>query len=133
MKITIAALVVASVIIAGLIIYAAWRISSHGEVRTVGVECDTKEIDWGVMNPNSTSQVIIHLWSNGTVPITVNMTAIEWQPAIAENYLAYTWNYSGAPIDTDPVAIAITLHVDEGVQGFRYFSNVLLIQAKESQ
>ncbi len=119
-------------VVVGLIIYASLTIKSHGEIVTIGVVSDAKEIDWGQMYANSSKQAIIHIWGNGTVPITIEMSTANWQPATAANYLAYTWDYSGEVIGTDPVPITITLHVDAGVTGFSYFQNDIIIQAKEA-
>lgn len=132
-KAVIAGVAIALIIVAGIIIYASLTIHNYGEVITVGVESDTTSIDWGKLYPNTTKQAVIHLWGNGSVPITVNMTTLNWNPPEASAYLACTWNYSGVAIGADPIPIAITLHVDEGVQGFSHFNFDILVQAKEAE
>lgn len=131
-KIILASVVIASIIVAGILIYTSLTIHNYGEIITVGVDCNTRSIDWGKLYPNTTKQAVIEVWGNGSVPITATLTVGNWTPAIAGEYLACTWNYSGEIIGTAHMPIAITMHVDEGVQGFTNFSFDLVIQAKEA-
>ena len=130
-KALIAGVAVVLIVVAGIILYASLTIHSTGEIITVGIAADIASIDWGTLYPNTTAQVVVNFWGNGTVPITMTLNAMNWEPVEASNYLAFTWNYTGEPIGADPIPVAITLHVDEGITGFRYFNVNILVQAKE--
>ena len=80
--------VVLNVLAAGLLI-AYQRIPNTGDVKGVGVgvywdvECSNKttSVDWGFLEPGEASNVTVFIQNEGNIPVVLNMTTDNWNPA----------------------------------------------------
>ena len=82
------------------VLSASGKIGSSGRIIAIGVKvtavgsnADLTNIDWGDLTAGTTATHQICVINNGTVPTTLSMSAGEWVPLIAQQYLTITWNY----------------------------------------
>ena len=97
-------------------------IHNQAFVKTVGVECDVTAIDWGIIEPDSYTNQIVHVRATGTVPVTLTFNTSNWNPTNAENYITLTWNYTGAFVTSAWTPINFTLNVKPTVSNITNFS-----------
>src|SRR5665647_991373 len=67
--------------------------------------------------------------NNGTIPTTLSMSAGDWVPLIAQQYLTITWNYTSGTV-LQPGAsqtVTITINVNQYVIGVNTFTNTIYI------
>ena len=79
---------------------ASRNVDFNGTIATVNVEvysnqactqlCST--INVGSLSPDDTFTQTVYVKNTGSVPVTLTMTANNWNPAIANNYLTFSWN-----------------------------------------
>ena len=72
--------------------------------------------------------------NNGTIPTTLSMSAGDWVPLIAQQYLTITWNYASGTV-LQPGAsqtVTITINVNQYVTGVNTFTNTIYIIATQS-
>jgi len=138
MKKTVVILVIVSVFLfvsSGLSIYGFLRnsitLSNVGSVKTIGVgaywdsACTNKvsAIDWGMLEPGSTRDVIIYLKNEGNAPITLSLSATNWSPSNASNYISIGWSYSGEQISPgNVIQVTLSLLVSSGISGITNFT-----------
>ena len=80
--------VVLNVLVAGLLI-AYQRIPSTGDVKAVGVDVywdgdctdNVTSVDWGLLEPGEASNVTVFIQNEGNIPVVLNMTTDNWNPA----------------------------------------------------
>jgi hypothetical protein len=111
-------------------------ISSSGTITAanVGVFSDSQctqplsSISWGTISPGSSVSITIYLKNTGNVPLTLNMTASNWNPTIAGNSITITWNRESTVLGADQSTPAIlTLAVNSGISGVTTFSVNIII------
>lgn len=99
-----------------------------------GSNQDLTNIDWGDLTAGTTATRQISVINNGTVPTTLSMSAGDWIPLIAQQYLTITWNYASGTI-LQPGAsqtVTITINVNQYVTGVYTFTNTIYIVATQS-
>ena len=104
------------------------------KVTAVGSNQDLTNIDWGDLTAGATATHQISVINNGTVPITLSMSAGDWIPLIAQQYLTITWNYASGTV-LQPGAsqtVTITINVNQYVTGINTFTNTIYIIATQS-
>ncbi len=104
------------------------------KVTAVGSNQDLTNIDWGDLTAGATATRQISVINNGTVPTTLSMSAGDWLPLIAQQYLTITWNYASSTI-LQPGAsqtVTITINVNQYVTGINTFTNTIYIIATQS-
>jgi hypothetical protein len=71
--------------------------------------------------------------NNGTVPTTLSMSAGDWIPLIAQQYLTITWNYASGTILQPGTSqtVTITINVNQYVTGINTFTNTTYIIATQ--
>jgi hypothetical protein len=71
---------------------------------------------------------------NGTVPTTLSMSAGDWVPLIAQQYLTITWNYASGTVLQPGAsqALTMTINVNQYVTGVNTFTNTIYIIATQS-
>ena len=82
-------------------------ISSHGVVKAflVGVYWDSNcsvpvsSIDWGLIEPGLASNVTFYVRNEGNYAVTLFLSAENWTPENASNYLSLRWDYVGQIIN----------------------------------
>jgi hypothetical protein len=123
------------------VLSASGKIGSSGRIIALGVKVtavgsnqDLTNIDWGDLTAGATATRQITVINNGTVPITLSMSAGDWIPLIAQQYLTITWNYASGTI-LQPGAsqtVTITINVNQYVTGVNTFTNTIYVIATQS-
>jgi len=73
-------------------------------------------IDWGALNPGSSTTKAVYVKNNGTLPITLSMSADGWNPTEASNEMTLSWDKSGATLNASQwVAANLTLTVSPSI------------------
>jgi uncharacterized repeat protein (TIGR01451 family) len=110
---------------------ATRTISSSGSVTAVGVglytdnTCTTavSTISWGTLNPGDVKTYTMYVKNTGNVPVTLNMTVGNWNPASASTYISLTWNREKSVLPASQVVQAVlTLTVSSSTSGVTNFS-----------
>ena len=116
------------------------RISNAGNVKAVGVgvywdsSCTSKvtSIDWGSLEPGAQVVKTVYIRNEGTVPVVLNMTTDNWNPASVRDYITLTWNREDYMLSSGSVVSAdLTLSVSSGVSGVTSFSFDIIISGTE--
>jgi len=96
---------------------------------TVGVYSDSglttklTSIDWGTIYPGASKTVVAYVKNEGTVPITLALSAANWSPSTASSYMTLSWDYSGAKLNAGAnVKVTLTLTVSSSITGITSFS-----------
>ena len=93
-----------------------------GRLKVVGVDCDADHIDWGLVEPNSTTYRAVMFRATGNTPVTLSMYASNFLPANASQYLITDWNYTGVAIVNAWSPVQFSLFVSPQVQNITDFS-----------
>jgi hypothetical protein len=99
-----------------------------------GSNQDPTNIDWGDLTAGSTATRQIYVINNGTIPTTLSISAGDWVPLIAQQYLTITWNYASGTM-LQPGAsqsITITINVNQYVTGVNTFTNTIYVIVTQS-
>jgi len=91
-------------------------ISSQGAVKAFGVgvywdsNCSilVSSIDWGLVEPGLANNVTFYIRNEGNYAVTLFLSAENWTPENAFNYLTLKWDYVDQTIDPDET-IQVTL------------------------
>jgi hypothetical protein len=109
----------AAVVAVGL---SVWR----DEACTVPVS----SIDWGVLAPDESKNLVLILRSESNVPVTLSMNASGWNPPQAANYIQLSWNYNGVQLQPQTIIpVTFTLTVNPSVSGISSFSFEIVLVA----
>ena len=111
-------------------------IGSHGAVKAfgVGVYWDSlcinpvSSVDWGLVEPDATCNVTIHLKNEGNFPVTLFLGAENWNPENASDYFTLTWDYGNETIDAgETLRVTLSLLTSSGVEDVKGFSFDIVI------
>lgn len=99
-------------------------ISSQGHIYTgSGISTDLSSIDWQTMYPDTNKNVTVNVTNELPHDQTLSMFTSGWIPANATDYMALSWNYTGATLGyQETIPVNLTLTVYENVTGFTTFS-----------
>jgi hypothetical protein len=130
--------VLLSAILSGLIIanvrslyQTSSTISSIGTFKAIGIgvywdddsTSRVKEIDWGFLAPGSQKSFTVYVCNEGNIALTLSISASNWNPSIASNYLTLTWSYTGQTVKAGAtIPVTLTLRVSESVTGVSGFN-----------
>jgi len=123
-------LIVACTALAYALLRTVTSIPSVGIVKTVGVEaywdvaCTNRvtEINWGIVEPSSTTNATIFLKNPGNAPITLGLSTENWNPSNASNYIALSWDYAGQSISPGAVIqVKLVLSVSSNITAITTF------------
>jgi hypothetical protein len=123
------------------ILSAQGKIGSSGRIIALGVKVtavgsniDLTNIDWGDLTASATATRQFSVINNGTIPTTLSMSAGDWIPLIAQQYLTITWNYASGTVLQAGASqtITITINVNQYIAGINTFTNTLYIIATQS-
>ena len=133
-----AAVIFLCVILSGLIIanvssvyQASSTISSVGTLKAIGMgvywgkdlTSRVSEIDWGFLTPGGQKSYDVYIHNEGIVPLTLSISASNWSPSNAANYLALTWSSDGQAISAGSTAkVTLTLTVSQNITGISNFN-----------
>ena len=78
-------------------------IATIGKIKAVGVgiywDSDRKEnvtfIDWGIVEPNSTTHKTVYMQNEGNVDSALYLSTGNWIPLEAETFITLDWDYTG--------------------------------------
>ncbi len=107
------------------------RVKSSGIIAStvVGVYSDSgctvrlTSIDWGTLYPGENRSVVVYVKNEGTVPITLSLSATNWNPAAASNYMTLSWDYNGGALPVNASMLTtLTLKVSSTITGIAAFS-----------
>jgi len=91
------------------------------------------QIDWGTLTPGDVAIYPAYVRNEGDVSVTLNVTAQNWNPPEAEQYLVLTWNYTGTVIQVDDgVPVEFQLTVFSNVTGITGFGFDIVVNATEA-
>jgi len=116
--------------------YTRLSIGNQGTVKATGVgvyldpSCNnaTSLIDWGIIEPNSAKNITLYIRNEGNIAVTLLLSADNWAPLNASNYMTLSWDYAGQPIDPqDVVQITLTLSISPDIEGITEFSFDVII------
>lgn len=130
MILVLAIVAVSSLALAGMFT-ASRTVTNTGNLKTAGVAVywnkngtnETRSIDWGTLNPNSTKSFTFYVKNNGTAPVVLSMSTGNWNPSNAQGYLPLNWNCTGWSLNaTDTVGATLTMSVLPDITGITNFS-----------
>lgn len=110
--------------------------SSHGTVKAFGVgvywdsNCSipVSSIDWGLVEPESASNLTFYIRNEGDDAVTLFLGAENWNPENASNYLTLKWDYAGQTINpSEVVQVTLSLLASPGVEDLTDFSFDVII------
>lgn len=123
------------------VLSASGKIGSSGRIIAIGLKVTTVDsnqdltnIDWGDLTAGATATYQICVINNGTVPITLSMSAGDFIPLIAQQYINITWNYTSGTILQPGTSqtVTITINVNQYVTGVNTFTNTIYIIATQT-
>ena len=138
--VTVAAMAVASVVLTYGLLFGSKTFSSQGNVNSIGVgvywedTCvnEVSTIDWGLIEPGASVNVTVYILNEGTVPMTLNVTTDNWDPAAASADIALSWDCEGSSVSAQSVSQAVlTLSVSSSISNVSSFSFDITITGTE--
>jgi len=97
-------------------------IPTSGSIHTIGIECDTSTIAWGILHPAEQKTITINVRATGNVPVILSISAQAWQPATEPQYLSFSHDYQNQQITSTWFPITLTLTVDANAVNINQFS-----------
>ena len=131
-----ALLVASTAAVTYAVLSSSGKIGSSGRIIAIGIKVsavgsnqDLTNIDWGDLTAGATATRQICVINNNTVPTTLSMSADDWIPLIAQQYLTITWNYALGTVlqpGTSQTIIS-TINVNLYLTGISPFTNTIYI------
>ena len=147
LAITVTAVVVGALAILFLLngaatgsIFGSVTVPAVGTVRAVGVGvywnsgCTSivSSVDWGVVEPGATKNVVVYIKNEGTDPVTLSLSTGNWNPSSASSYISLMWDYGGQVIAVDGVVqVTLSLVVSDTIEGITSFSFDIVITGSD--
>lgn len=80
-------------------------------------------IDWGVLSPGQTKEVVVYARNEGNQPVLLTLTPMNYSPANASKFLNFTWTCANAGV-VPGKAVQVTqgLYVSPNTGGISAFS-----------
>ena len=147
---TVLALAAMALVVSGLGALVATRtLSNTGNIRVVtppspnpslqlgiyqdsGCNVALSSVSWGTLDPGATSTATMYLKNEGNVPVTLSLSAGNWNPASASSYFTLTWNRDGYSLAVGATVQAVlSLNVSSSISGTTTFSFDLTITASQ--
>jgi len=140
LAITLAAIVTTALVLG--LLTTSQRIPNSGNVKaTIGIgvysdkDCTNplSSIDWGEVQAGQSYSRTIYIKNNGNIKVQLSMTAGNWTPSTASNYLTVSWNCTNYILDVGKtVGANITLSVASTAVGDSFSFDITIV-ATESQ
>ena len=111
-------------------------ISSYGKVKAFGVEvywdsnCSVpvSPIDWGLVEPGLASNVTVYIRNEGNYGVTLFLSADNWTPENASDYLTLRWDYVGQIINLgETIQVTLSLLASPDIEDITSFSFDIII------
>jgi hypothetical protein len=136
----IAGLLIVVFTIAALLVYSV-NISNTGTIITIGVDVYSDSagtnrltsVNWGFLRPGDNATLTVWIKNTQTANVTLNMTASNWSPATAANYLTMSWNYTTGYVlrSSEMIPVNLKLSVAQNITGINSFNFTITIIATE--
>ena len=89
-------------------------------------------IDWGVLSPGQTKNVIVYVRNEGNETILLVETLTNWNPANASQYLSFSWHCQDEKLEAGKTAeVTQTLLVSPSTQGISTFSFDINLEGRQ--
>ena len=89
-------------------------------------------VSWGTLNAGGTATATIYLKNEGNVPVTLSISASNWNPSSASSYFTLTWNRAGYVLAVGAsVQAVLSLTVSSSITGITTFSFDITITATQ--
>ena len=89
-------------------------------------------IDWGVLSPGQTKNVIVYVRNEGNETILLVETLTNWNPANASQYLSFSWYCQDEKLEAGETAgVTQTLLVSPSTQGISTFSFDINLEGRQ--
>lgn len=115
-----------------------WRIQSYGTVKAIGVAVywdstltrNVTAIEWGFLEPGQNKTVRVYIQSVSNVPVTLDVTTVNWQPPNASTYIKLSPGPSVATLlnPGDSIPLDLTLSISPNITGIKNFSFDIIIR-----
>lgn len=124
--------------VVGAVVYYTLRLRGSGKIRTVNVKVysdpaatiEVSAVDWGEISPGGQSRIQLYVKNTGNVVANLTLTAENWAPSSAANYMTLSWDYNGQALQLNEVRpVLFTLSVASNITGITDFSVDLVITA----
>ena len=90
-------------------------------------------VQWGSVQAGGSVSRVVYVRNSGDYGVVLSLVASNWSPAVAEDYMSLSWDYSGGLLGSGAVAqVTLTLSVDAGVSGVSSFSFDVVIVGSAS-
>ena len=81
------------------------------------------EIDWGIIQPGSTVNVTVFVKNEGSLAISLNITAENWSPIETTSYMTFSSNYMGQTINLrENLQVTLSLTTAPNIEEITNFS-----------
>jgi hypothetical protein len=88
------------------------------------------QVDFGLLDAGSQKDFTFYLRNEGNTDIALSMTAKNWNPTEAANYMSLTWNREGQLMEPDQVmSCVLTLTVSPNIQDISSYDLTITITA----
>lgn len=85
-------------------------------------------VDWGSIEAGGSTKQKIYVKNSGDESVTLSLSAENWTPSKASNYIDLTWNYNGKNIGPGAVIeVTLTLTVDPSISGIDTFDFDIIV------
>lgn len=134
LELAIVSVIVAMTLLIGFnlaLLSQPYRISNLATIKAVGVQVFRDRnatdlitfINWGFLEPNSSTTFTVYAKSTSNVPSTLTIYTQNWNPANASDYMSLTADPNNFLIQPSEIAqVNLTLTVASDVQGITAFS-----------
>jgi len=129
-------------VLADYFIWIEEPIHNTGTIRAIGIkfysepECinEVNAINWGLLLPD-----VVHnktLWAKNieTVNCTLELTIVDWNPPIMQNYVIPSWNYTGQVLhvgEVIPIQFSVRILPNYPETTYRTFAFDYIVKATE--
>jgi hypothetical protein len=133
-------LAITIIVAAAVVLHTLYTIHNVGRINAIGIgvysdsTCTQSltSINWGTRNPGEVAGVSAYVKNIQTVNLTMTLSTSNWNPSIASQYLALSWNYSGQVLTPNQVLhMQFQLSIASNVQGIASYSFDININATQ--
>ena len=90
-----------------------------------------KSIDWGVLTPGETKEVLVYVRNEGNETCILILKPVSWNPSDASNYLSFTWSSEDKEIGAGEIInVTQSLTVSPNTMGISNFSFDIIFEGR---
>ena len=132
-SVVVIALIIWSLVFAYSLMQFSMNMYNYASIKIVGLSADKSSIDWGLIEPNSTTIQNVTFINTGNTPVNLTFYTQNWVPSNASQYLTLTWNYNDTILNpTESYTVEFSLFVHPDISGITSFSFEIVVVATES-